>query len=80
MVSALHTAGAAARTVAAPQAVTRPPAVVPRVAPSPGAGGISSDTLSAVTALSQAETSFKANAAVMRTASQMVEALYNAID
>ena len=80
MLTALQSAGAAARVIATPQTPSVQPAGTPRVAPSTGSAGVSTDTLSAFTSLLEAEMSLKANAAVVRTSSQMIEALYRAVD
>lgn len=80
MLTALQSAGAAARVIATPQTPPVQPAATPRVSPSTGSAGVSTDTLSAFTSLLEAEMSLKANAAVVRTSSQMIEALYRAVD
>lgn len=80
MLSALNSAGAAARVIATSQTAPVQPAGTPRVSTATGAAGVSSDTLSAFTSLLEAEMSFKANADVVRTSSQMIEALYKTVD
>jgi hypothetical protein len=80
MLTALNSAGAAARVIANPKTAPAQMGVVPRVSPAAASTGVSGDTLSAFTSLLEAELSFKANAAVVRTSSQMIEALYKSID
>ena len=54
MLTALQSAGAAARVIATPQTPPVQPAATPRVSPSTGSAGVSTDTLSAFTSLLEA--------------------------
>jgi hypothetical protein len=78
--AASRAAGAAA-VIAAPEQ-TADGEQSPSQSPSPRVGylPLPSDPLAAFSSLMEAELSFKANAAVIRTAVDMVEALYKAVD
>lgn len=78
MLSASAKLGVAAEAIAAPEAatVTEGGFSSPRIGylPLPG------EPLEAMTSMIEAEFAFKANAAVLKTAADMITALYKAID
>jgi flagellar basal body rod protein FlgC len=78
MTAAASRAGAAAEAIATPDDATTGGLSSGR--PRVGYLPLPADPISAFASLQEAETSFKANAMVLRTAAEMIEALYKAID
>ncbi len=78
MLSASNKLGAAAEAIAVPEGTVRPASGFssPRIGSLPLPG----DALEGMTSMMEAELAFKANAAVLKTAADMITALYKAID
>lgn len=80
MTAAASRASAAADAIATPDEATGREGATSSRRPRVGYLPLPADPIAAFASLQEAETSFKANAMVLRTAAEMVEALYKAVD